>query len=108
MNGKGVQKRLRAVKFSRTPKPISPCDHDGTFVGAPPQRVDPKVRCMHRELSAISVRAGAGRARGAVIVSPGGRWESTPYPGRMTTHRWTSWAHRPLARADGAVSSAAR
>jgi hypothetical protein len=48
MNGKGVQKRQRAVKFSRTPKPISPSDHDGTFVGAPPQRVDPKVRCMPR------------------------------------------------------------
>ena len=49
MNGQDVQKRRRAVKFSRIPTPISPSDHDGRFVSAAPQRVDPKVRHMQRE-----------------------------------------------------------
>jgi hypothetical protein len=39
----------RAFKFSRIYKPLSPSDHDGTFVGAPPQRIDLKVRRMQRE-----------------------------------------------------------
>ena len=69
MNGQDVQKRRRAVKFSRIPKPLSSSDHDGTFVGAPPQHVDSKVRRMHREsYLQYAVRVGASRARKALTV----------------------------------------
>ena len=33
MKGEDVQKRQRAVKFSRIPKPLSPSDHDGKRYG---------------------------------------------------------------------------
>ena len=60
---KNVQKRRRAVKFSRIHKPLSPSDHDATFVGAPPQRVDPAVRRVQREsyLQYLSAQVRAER-----------------------------------------------
>jgi hypothetical protein len=79
MNGQDVQKRRRAVKFSRKPTPISPSDHDGRFVGAAPLRVDPKVRHMQRNLiasictrwSAPSARSAERRCQAAGIGSRG-------------------------------------
>ena len=34
---------------NRTPKPLIPSDQDATLVGAPPQKVDPKLRAAQRE-----------------------------------------------------------
>ena len=44
-NGK-PQRRVRQHESRELSPPV---EHNGPFVGAPPQRVDPKVRHMQRE-----------------------------------------------------------
>ena len=62
MNDKDVQRRRRAVKFLRIPKPLSPSDHNGTFVGSPPQRVDPASgACSARAMQYLSALERAER-----------------------------------------------
>lgn len=69
MNGKDVQKRRRAVKFSRIPKPLSPSDHDGTFVAPRRNASTQKTPRAAREPPPVFILAAAGRARGALTAA---------------------------------------